>query len=54
MMHPEAAGIMGELLNLRIQAMDASLVGGLELGAVPLTAIVVTSPTHQARFAASW
>ena len=44
MMHPEAAGIMGELLNLRIQALNASLVGGLELGAVPLTAIVVTSP----------
>ena len=44
MMHPEAAGIMGELLNLRIQAMNASLVGGLELGAVPLTAIAVTSP----------
>ena len=43
MMHPEAAGIMGELLNLRIQAMGANLVGGLELGAVPLTAIVVTS-----------
>ena len=43
MMHPEAAGIMGELLNLRIQAMGATLVGGLELGAVPLTAIVVTS-----------
>ena len=44
MMHPEAASIMGELLNLRIQALGASLVGGLELGAVPLTAIAVTSP----------
>ena len=44
MMHPEAASIMGELLNQRIQAMGASLVGGLELGAVPLTAIVIASP----------
>ena len=43
MMHPEAANIMGVLLNLRIQAMGASLVGGLELGAVPLTAIVIAS-----------
>ena len=44
MMHPRAATIMGSLLNLRIQAMGGQLVGGLELGAVPLTAIVVTSP----------
>jgi len=44
MMHPEAAAIMGELLNQRIQAMGATLVGGLELGAVPLTAIVIASP----------
>jgi orotate phosphoribosyltransferase len=43
MMHPEAGRIMGELLNLRIQAMGASLVGGLELGAVPLTALVVAT-----------
>lgn len=47
MMHPEAARILGELLNLRITAMDARFVGGLELGAVPLTAIVVaTAPDH--------
>jgi len=44
MMHPRAANIMGVLLNLRIQAMGGNLVGGLELGAVPLTAIVVASP----------
>ncbi len=43
MMHPEAAAIMGRLLNLRIRAMGGSLVGGLELGAVPLTAIVIAS-----------
>ena len=43
MMQPEAAAIMGRLLNLRIRAMGGSLVGGLELGAVPLTAIVISS-----------
>lgn len=43
MMHPEAAAIMGRLLNLRIRAMGGALVGGLELGAVPLTAIVISS-----------
>ena len=43
MMHPEAAAIMGRLLNLRIRAMGGSLVGGLELGAVPLTATVIAS-----------
>lgn len=43
MMHPEAAAIMGRLLNLRIRALGGSLVGGLELGAVPLTAIVISS-----------
>ncbi|DAC58071.1 MAG TPA: orotate phosphoribosyltransferase, partial [Candidatus Poseidoniales archaeon] len=36
MMHPQAAAIMGSLLNLRIQAMGGDFVGGLELGAVPL------------------
>lgn len=43
MMHPEAAAIMGRLLNLRIRALGGSLVGGLELGAVPLTAIAISS-----------
>ena len=44
MMHPEAAGILGTLLNVRMKALAADFVGGLELGAVPLTAIVITSP----------
>ncbi len=35
MMHPEAAGIMGELLNLRIKAMGAFLVGGLSWAPCP-------------------
>ena len=54
MMHPEAASIMGELLNQRIQAMGASLVGGLELGAVPLTAIVIASPKADEGLVDSW
>jgi len=44
MMHPRAAAILGRLLNLRINALEATLVGGLELGAVPLTALVIASP----------
>ena len=44
MMHTEAAGILGSLLNVRIKSLEADFVGGLELGAVPLTAIVITSP----------
>ena len=48
MMHPEAASIMGRLLNMRINALGAQLVGGLELGAVPLTALVIASPEADA------
>ena len=43
MMHPEASHIIGELLNLRMDEMGADFVGGLELGAVPLTAIAVST-----------
>ena len=50
MMHPEASHIIGELLNLRMDEMGADFVGGLELGAVPLTAIAVsTSPKDSPR-----
>ncbi|MEC8353138.1 MAG: phosphoribosyltransferase family protein, partial [Candidatus Thermoplasmatota archaeon] len=39
-----------ELLNLRMDEMGADFVGGLELGAVPLTAIAVsTSPKDSLR-----
>ncbi|MBL6732009.1 MAG: orotate phosphoribosyltransferase [Candidatus Poseidoniaceae archaeon] len=41
MMHPESSHLLGELLNLRMDEMGADFVGGLELGAVPLTAIAV-------------
>ena len=50
MMHPEASHLIGELLNIRMDEMDADFVGGLELGAVPLTAIAVTmSPKESTR-----
>ena len=50
MMHPEASHIIGELLNLRMDEIGADFVGGLELGAVPLTAIAVsTSPKDSPR-----
>jgi orotate phosphoribosyltransferase len=47
MMHPEAGRILGKLLAMRAEAMEARFVGGLELGAVPLTALVVAAgPDH--------
>ena len=50
MMHPEASHIIGELLNIRMDELEANFVGGLELGAVPLTAIAVTmSPKDSTR-----
>ena len=41
MMHPEAGRLVGELMNSRIDEIGCDFVGGLELGAVPLTALVV-------------
>ena len=41
MMHPEASHLIGEMLNIRMDELGADFVGGLELGAVPLTAIAV-------------
>jgi orotate phosphoribosyltransferase len=43
MMHPEAGSILGSMLNMRINELGAHFVGGLELGAVPLTALVIGS-----------
>ena len=42
MMHPEASQLIGQMLNTRMDEMGADFVGGLELGAVPLTAIAVS------------
>jgi len=43
MMHPEASHLLGELFNLRMDDLGADFVGGLELGAVPLTAIAIST-----------
>ena len=47
MMHPEASHLIGELLNIRMDEMGADFVGGLELGAVPLTAIAITMSSKE-------
>ena len=50
MMHPESTHHLGALFNLRMDEMGVDFVGGLELGAVPLTAIAVaTSPASSPR-----
>jgi len=49
MMHPEAGRIVGELMNLRCDEISADFVGGLELGAVPLTALVVATDYQSKR-----
>ena len=43
MMDPEAGRLIGELINHRLDAIECDFVGGLELGAVPLTALVVAT-----------
>ena len=43
MMHPEAGRIVGQLMNVRCDEIGADFVGGLELGAVPLAALVVAT-----------
>ena len=54
MMHPEASHLIGELLNIRMDEMGADFVGGLELGAVPLTAIAVTMSPKSPPEGALW
>ncbi|MGY8755069.1 MAG: orotate phosphoribosyltransferase [Candidatus Poseidoniales archaeon] len=49
MMHPEAGRIVGELMNLRIDEISCDFVGGLELGAVPLAALVVATDYQSVR-----
>jgi len=49
MLHPEAGRIVGELMNLRCDEISADFVGGLELGAVPLTALVVATDYESKR-----
>ena len=49
MMHPQAGRIVGELMNKRCDDISADFVGGLELGAVPLTALVVATDYESVR-----
>ena len=42
MMHTESSKLLAHLFNHRLDDLDPDFVGGLELGAVPLTAIVIT------------
>jgi orotate phosphoribosyltransferase len=42
MMHTESSKLLAHLFNHRLDALGPDFVGGLELGAVPLTAIVIT------------
>jgi len=46
MMHPEASQLLGALLNDRLDEWKPDLVGGLELGAVPLTAIAISTSAN--------
>lgn len=43
MMSPEAGRLVGQLMNARCDEIKADFVGGLELGAVPLAALVVAT-----------
>ena len=43
MMNPQAGRLVGELMNMRCDEIGADFVGGLELGAVPLAALVIAT-----------
>lgn len=49
MMHTESANLLSTLFNHRLDDLDPGFVGGLELGAVPLTAIVITGSKSEKR-----
>ncbi len=49
MMHTESAKLLSRLFNHRLDDLDPVFVGGLELGAVPLTAIVITGSESEKR-----
>jgi orotate phosphoribosyltransferase len=49
MMHTESANLLSALFNHRLDDLDPVFVGGLELGAVPLTAIVITGSKSEKR-----
>ena len=49
MMHTESAKLLSTLFNHRLDDLEPVFVGGLELGAVPLTAIVITGSESDKR-----
>ena len=49
MMHTESAKLLSTLFNHRLDDLDPVFVGGRELGAVPLTAIVITGSESDKR-----
>ena len=49
MMHPHAGRLLGELMNSRLDSLGCDFVGGLELGAVPLTALVIATDMSSQR-----
>ena len=49
MMHPHAGRLLGRLMNSRLDALGCDFVGGLELGAVPLTALVIATDMSSPR-----
>ena len=49
MMHPHAGRLLGQLMNSRLDALGCDFVGGLELGAVPLTALVIATDKSSPR-----
>ena len=51
MMNPEAGRLVGELMNVRCDDIGADFVGGLELGAVPLAALVIATDFTSDRLA---
>ena len=55
MMDPESAHLLGVLIHSKINSLqEIDAVGGLELGAVPLTGIVIAKPQKNLKLKDSW
>ena len=48
-MHTESSKLLAHLFNHRLDDLNPDFVGGLELGAVPLTAIVITGASRSSK-----
>ena len=49
MMDPEGAILLAELMEIYLDELEPDFVGGLELGAVPLTAIAITGNANSTK-----